>query len=127
MPHLVLFKFHTDGRQPSYKLYAMKQRPKTGDEPLYTPPVPNIYQNGDICWGNVSKPKLQSFNMESDWAAIFGSPFGNHAIGNKSNLHPADIRQMWQHVHDKKMKRYPLNDLIPADKTFNDVLEGHRV
>jgi len=129
MPPMVLFKIAKQGKPVSYRLYAVERRPRTGKEQLYVPPLPNTYANGSICWGSVARPQstLGNTDMTEDWNMLLGSGF-NHGTGHKSKKYPNDIRTMLRHVQDEGMGRYPLDDLIAANKpsTFNEALEELR-
>ena len=51
LPDLLLIRTANSGKSPDFKLFAVKCRPQTLDEPLYHPPLPNVFDSGSICWG----------------------------------------------------------------------------
>jgi hypothetical protein len=127
LPGMMLYRAMRPGDQrPDYRLFAVKQRPTTLDEPLYLPPLPNIYSGGSICWGTVERPvsDAPTVSLAADWAQLLGSTFGSHMVDGKSKLHPDDIRQHFIALDAAKADVYPLGDLIPARNvtTLRDVL-----
>lgn len=126
LPGLVMIRRTQDDHSPNYTVYAVKKRPETLETPLFHAPLPNVFTSGSICWGSVkrvSDEALQDVNLAPDWAMLLGSPFGNHAVNGKSKSHPDDIRQKLIALEAKKARRYPISDLIPARKTFGQLLE----
>lgn len=124
MPGLLLFR--AGAETPRYALYAVKKRPDTMDTPLYHAPLPNIYQQGNICWGTVnrvSKDGLASNHLDEDWKLLLGSSFGNHGVPNRSKSHPKDIREKYAAMEARKTRTYPTTDLIKTDKTLAQVIK----
>lgn len=127
LPPLLLIRVTSDDSQPSYHVYAVKKRPTALDVPLFHAPLPNVFQQGGICWGNVQRPAeeaLRGGSLRADWQMLLGSPFGDHAVSNKSSRFPADIRRMFIDLEARKARVYPKSDLIPVKKTLADLLGG---
>jgi hypothetical protein len=49
-----------------------------------------------------------------------GSRFGNHYVSDASRQHPSDIRKMLLSLDGQD--KYPLEDLVPLDKTLGDMV-----
>lgn len=126
LPGLVLLRHLSTGERPSYRLYAVKRRPKTDKTKLYQCPLPNTYSHGGICWGTVAAPtadKLQAVTLEADWAVLIGSRFGDHVVNSKSRKHPKDIRKMLLEIEAAKATAYPLDDLQLSGTTFGEAVK----
>lgn len=125
LPALIMVRHTQEDRQPTYQVFATKQRPTSLNAKLFLAPLPNVFNSGSICWGSVqrvSDEALKRTSLSDDWAMLLGSPFGDHACGGKSHSHPADIRQKLIELERSGAKRYPTVDLIPMKKTLGQVL-----
>ena len=112
LPGLIMRRITTDGKSPSYSLYAVQERPTIPDTPLYAAPLPNTGRDG-TCWGSVARPtpaQLQGVSLEADWAQYLGSPFGSHQVDDKSLVFPKDIRKHFRVLAGTDS--YPLDDLL---------------
>ena len=122
LPGLLLLRTRTGQQQPSYKLFAVKRKPRTLSEPLWHPPLPNIFNSANICWGTVRiNHKLADYSLQADWQALLSTAFGNHETYGRSQTEGRDIRKFLLALHDRQAKRYPLKDLMPHNRT--DTLE----
>lgn len=129
MPGLVLIRLTADDKNPQYQVYAVKKRPMTLDEPLYHPPLPNVFAHGNVCWGTVQRvtdTALQGASLAEDWAALLGSPFNNHGVASKSKSQPTDIRQMLIVLEKRQARTYPKRDLLPVKRTLAQILENEK-
>jgi hypothetical protein len=125
LPGLVLIRFASDDKTPTYGVYAVKCRPEKLDVPLFHAPLPNVFGTGAICWGTVPKvdaDALRGSSLAPDWAMLLGSAFGDHACGGKSKRHPSNIRKLLIELESSRAKRYPTGDLIPVKKTLAQVI-----
>jgi hypothetical protein len=125
LPGLVLIRQTSGDANPQYAVFAVKQRPISMKAELYQAVLPNIYDAGGICWGGVrkaSKVSLSSSVLDEDWALLLGTAFNNHSVHGKSKSHPRDIRQKYMEMEQRKTRKYPITDLIPAKKTLGSVL-----
>lgn len=117
LPGLVYYR--AEGQASHDHLFAVKGRPTSGAAPLWQAPIPNIYPDGRICWGNVSPHT----DIWPDWSALLGSVFTQHSVSRKSQAFPEDIRQQWLALAERGSRVYPLRDLIPIRWTLNDLLK----
>lgn len=126
MPGLLMFR--TTGKNTTgYLVFAVKDRPVTGDEPLFAAPLPNMYAHGSICWGTVirvSEAAMKGTTLDEDWTSLLGSPFNDHGVDQKSKAFPKDIRKQLIAIETRKARTYPVKDLLPANKTLKSVLSG---
>lgn len=126
LPGLVLIRSLPITGTPSYALFAVKRRPGAQSACFYDVPLPNVNSGGIICWGNVPRPsadQLQPNNLAADWRTILGSAFGNHSTFRKSKQYPDDIRKQLIALDAAKAKRYPNDDLVRVDHSFESVLK----
>lgn len=126
LPGLLLLRYTTDNGRPRYSVYAVKKRPDTLAVPLFGAPLPNVATTtGSICWGTVrlvSEQALLGCTLAEDWLVLLGSPFGDHSVSGKSHSHPYDIRQLLIALEQRKARVYPKRDLIPVNKTLEEVV-----
>jgi hypothetical protein len=110
---------------PRYSVYAVPSRPETLDTPLYLAPLPNVGLDS-VCWGSVkrvSAASLASSSLEEDWKLLLGSVFTSHSVGGKSKRYHDDIRQHFIALEQRKARKYPVSDLMPAKFTLAQWLE----
>lgn len=127
MPGLILARV-IKSDQPTYRIFAVKRRPPSLDEPLYVSPLPNTYHDGNICWGTVERVRLDQVghaDLRPDWQIMLGAAFNNHAVSGKSKSHSSDIRKLYEVLEASQSKKYPMDELIKANKlTLGGMIEG---
>jgi PRTRC genetic system protein B len=125
LPGLVMLRLTTAGDRPKYGVFAVKDRPVTLDTPLFMPPLPNVYADGAVCWGSVSKVSeaaLTSSDLDEDWRLFLGSLFTAHSVAGKSKGQPQDIRRKLAELDARKARAYPKRDLVPCKITLGEML-----
>jgi PRTRC genetic system protein B len=128
LPGLVLIRTTTADRHPDYQVYAVAGRPTSYDTELFHAPLPNVYGNGSICWGTVTKvdsDQLQSNDLSADWAQLLATPFGSHSVSGKCQSHRDDVRKLYLELERRKARVYPKKELVPARKTLGRALGVH--
>ena len=128
MPGLVLSRVTRDGR-PDYNLFAVHERPRSGEAELFVAPLPHVYTHGGICWGSVERPAgdhLATTDLTADWDALLGSAFNNHAVNGKSKRHGQDVLSLYPELEQSGAESYPLDDLVPVNKTLGNWLKELR-
>lgn len=127
LPDLVLFRRMAEKGLPEYRVFAVKGRPADLKARLFHAPLPNIYDDGRVCWGSVQQLQAQQFTgsmLDEDWKILLGTRFGSHSVNRKSRSHSSDIRQKYIDMEKRKVRIYPKTDLIATNRTLEDVLEG---
>jgi hypothetical protein len=127
LPPLVLIRTTSENKNPHYHIYAVKKRPVSLDVDLFYAPLPNVYTNGNICWGSVKKVSdeaLSGSSLTEDWQRLLGTRFGDHSVSGKSKQFPRDIRKAFIDMEKRNARVYRKSDLIPIKKTLAQVLEG---
>jgi hypothetical protein len=105
----------------SYRVYAVKRRPRNLKAKLYNSPLPNVSSSG-VCWGTVAVEKRDPVSLSADWKAFLGSRFGDHTCGGKSKQQPQDIRKLLIEL-DGKGDSYPLSDLVDTRMRLENVIK----
>lgn len=97
------------------------------DLPLYKAPFPNCYESGGICWGNVSQIPDASPKTLGKVLKLFleESAFNLHVANGKSVAFPVSVVAQWQHMLDTQAEVYPLDDLMPAERSLFWALSGN--
>lgn len=129
MPDMLLCRRTTDKGLPEYRVFAVKHRPSDLKAKLFHVPLPNVYDDGRVCWGSVQQLQAQQLtgtNLSEDWKVLLGTRFGSHNAGRRSKSQPDDIRKKYLAMETAKTRVYPKSDLVPANRTLEDVLEGLR-
>lgn len=129
LPPLLLFRRTTSDARPEYRLFAVKKRPSDGQAALFHAPLPNLYEDGRVCWGTVQQldtAQLQQTSLTDDWKMLLGTRFGTHNAMNRSQRYPANICQQYLALEAAKARFYPVSDLVPARRTLEQVIEGLR-
>ncbi|SRR5581483_1797094 len=126
LPGLLMIRMTTGNDHPKYGIFAVKERPTALDIPLYVPPLPNIYAEGAVCWGSVTKVSAEALarnDLAEDWRMFLGSTFTAHSVSGKSKSEPGDIRKKLTELDARKARTYPKRDLVPFKGTLADLLE----
>lgn len=79
---------------------------------LYRCPLPNVMQDGSVCWG-MSKPPLSTGTGIAEAWALFAyrTTFNNHVVGAKSKREPEDVRRLLRSLAQSG-EAYPVEDLV---------------
>ena len=103
------------GISNSYFVWAVKIAKFDAQSLIHHAPLPNVMNNGRICWGNV-RPTLASLStIESTWSKFIGSTFNQDYTQGKS-LKFNNIIERLKLLHQKSQAsarcRYPISDLV---------------
>ena len=128
LPGLVLVRLTIGNTQPRYGVYAVKTRPTTLAARLYHAPLPNVYQNGSICWGSVPTPTVEQLagtDLSPEWSLLLGSVFTSHGVHGKRRSTPEDIRQLYIALEGRHARSYPTKDLMSVAEvnTLGEVID----
>lgn len=123
LPGLIMIRITKTGNPPIHHVFAVKERPTNFNVKLFRAPLPNIYDSGKICWGNIStKPLNDQTSLKPDWQELFATQFGNHMVNGSSKRYPYDIRKLLIELNDRKKHHFPTSDLIPVRTRLSDIL-----
>ena len=126
LPDLLMLRRASDKGGPDYRIFAVKERPTDLKAALYHAPLPNLYDDGRVCWGSVRRENLSGATLEEDWRILLGTPFGSHNCARRSKEFPDDVRKKYLDMERRKSRVYSKRDLLPAKRILEDVLEELR-
>lgn len=109
------------GYQTRYWIWASKTKQFNPDSALYTAPLPNVYTNGSICFGELHPPNCCESQIKVAWELFWQSNFNTHLIQGKSKHYPQDILQQLMQVANKR--NYPIKDLVLINNSLNGILQ----
>lgn len=112
------------GQGRSYELYAVKEQnwPSRFTE-MYYPPLPNIFNGGGICSGEMTMPVCQPGNIWDVWEMVLGSYFTGHMTDGRCQSHKS-IFDLWKEVEGAQC--FPEEELVPVGKSLWDVMRGNK-
>jgi hypothetical protein len=80
----------------------------------FSAPLPNLYPDGRVCWGENRALRCDAQSIEKAWEMFINSPFNGDLVAEKSKKFPNDIRGQLEKqaaTGRKRATEYPLNDL----------------
>jgi len=101
-----------------YRIWAVATKQFEPDATSYHAPLPNVYENGRICWGTNRPPIASPQTITKAWELFISSPFNGDLVYGKSRSHYSDVRQQLIALSKRRRKTYPSNDLMPACKGY---------
>jgi PRTRC genetic system protein B len=109
------------GQARQYTVFAVKQKPKTPETPLYHLPAPNVSDNGRICLGQAPFP-IASRETMYDALKLFmeGSRFNHDNSRHRCVSFPNSSLELWAHLDGKK--QFPSGELAPARKQLEQLM-----
>jgi PRTRC genetic system protein B len=115
------------GHRRDYRVWALGvDSYPTSDMPLFKAPFPNCYAGGGICWGNVSAIPEATTKTIGSVRKLFleESEFNLHVSDGKSIAYPNSVVARWQDLEAQAAEGYPLDDLMPAERSLFWALSG---
>jgi PRTRC genetic system protein B len=110
------------GCNRQYWIWAIKKFEQ--NSPLFYAPLPNVMENGSICFGENSVSNCSPENIVQVWQLFWHSAFNQDSVQGKSKSYPENVRSHLQQLHNNKSKRYPTRDLVPwGNKTITTAIE----
>lgn len=111
-----------------YWIWAVLGKQFDPQSQLCHAPLPNVMANGAICFGDSSPTPCSSQGIVQACQLFWSSPFSDHAVEDKSKSHQADVRNFLCELSNRKLKKYPIADLVPlslgsASSVINQIIE----
>lgn len=105
--------------EDTIQIFAMKTGARRPDlkTQLFHAPLPNVYQEGNVCMGNVKKPRasIEISDLITAWEkAFWGSEFTDFLWDDKA------AKKLRTFI--KQKKPFPNNELLPMKKTLKAIL-----
>jgi hypothetical protein len=116
LPGLVLF-----GIGVKYYIFAVKTERLDPYQEIKRCPLPNVDQDGLICWGLLKPPRASAKTIFEAFRLFMGSTFNNHYASGKSKERHDDVRLVLrglaerlalQYPGTEEVVRYPVKDLV---------------
>jgi Prokaryotic E2 family D len=99
----------------AYYVWATKSRMFSPTAPIFLAPLPNVYGDGRICFGENTPPVITAHAgaaIEEAWRLFITSPFNADLSNSKSRAQPDDVRAQLLQSSQHKRHSYPLSDLL---------------
>lgn len=108
----------------NYYVFAMKTKHLDVHQEIYRCPLPNVMQDGSVCWGLLKQPQATARSLHEAWRLFVGSTFNNHAAAGKSKRCREDVRIVLKEAAQAPDDaHYPVGDLVrqyePAGMTLD--------
>ncbi len=114
------------GQGTKYRLYALRRRPKPGEDPeVFIAPTPNVFDaqrtGGAICAGTVRFPVCSSTTIESALEMFFASEFNTHiSTGKCQTYYKSTVLDLWRELNGER--NFPVRELVSADMALSQVM-----
>lgn len=126
--HLPALAFLGHGKR--YYVWALKSAGKPSGAQVYRAPLPNVFDDGDICWGSNTPPPTTGTAVAEAWRLFLSAPFNGHAASGKVRGESGDVRGLLRELARTRAK-FPAAALLPfrdhdntLDAVVADVLGG---
>lgn len=110
------------GYRTRYWIWASKTKQFDPNAALYVAPLPNVYGDGAICFGELHPPDCSPSQIGVAWKIFWQSNFSNHLIHGKSKRYPQDVLKQLMQVRNKRI--YPSKDLVIFNKSLDVICQG---
>lgn len=114
------------GWRNNYRIFALGSiQALTADTQLYHAPLPNVYPQGTICWGNVRPPVATTTAVAAALKLFLeDSQFNGHLDDGKRRA-GGSVLTLWRKLaKEQTPPAYPLADLVPAGRRLGCLLDG---
>lgn len=104
------------GISNSYYVWAVKKTKFNSQLLIHHAPLPNVMNDGRVCWGNICPPIASLSNIESTWWKFIDSTFNQDYTQGKSIKFDNIIDRLKllnRRARISNRSRYPTSDLIP--------------
>jgi hypothetical protein len=95
---------------------------------LYRFPFGNVYEDGRICWGNMTLPQIdEPIVLDSVVGRFFSSVFSGHLVNGTSMFNPpqdvVNLRTLLEHLAGQE--HFPDRILRMSDTTLGMAMSAH--
>jgi hypothetical protein len=101
------------GVQSTYYVWALPTDVCHGQAQLCHAPFPNVYPDGQICFGSNRPPEVCWQTLDEAWQLFVTSPFNADMVQGKSQTFPNDVRRQLVAIASSETSHYPQDDLKP--------------
>jgi hypothetical protein len=108
LPALIFF-----GAGVKYWLWALRAAKFDPYHELMRAPLPNVFQDGEVCWGPHKPPASTGRAIVNAWELFISTTFSNHAASGKSKKDGEDVRTVLREAaQGGESASYPTEDLV---------------
>jgi PRTRC genetic system protein B len=110
--------------QHGLRVFARKAQGRpTFSEKLYHAPLPNIFREGFLCWGDIERPAVSLRAIPDYEHALFNTYFTtpNHNETLRGLTERNDLCAFWRTLHDNRSTEFPVERLCPFGQTVAEV------
>lgn len=107
----------------SYSVWAMSTPDLQPASLLFHTPLPNVFFNGGICWGDNKPQPATASNIHEGWQTFITSPFNGHVAIGKTIREHEDVRVLLKELADSKAD-FAISDLIATETTLEQRIAG---
>jgi hypothetical protein len=86
------------GHGHKYWIWAVKTERLDPYQEIFRCPLPNVYQDGAVCWGLLKPEKATANTILNAWELFINSTFNNHFANGRSKKYGDDVRLMLKEV-----------------------------
>lgn len=117
------FVFAGHGHQ--YFIFALKDTIPGSTTPLFAAPCSNVFQQGNICQGNTPFPETAPDTIYAAFRAfLHTSTFNTHLAAQRVlGKDAANVLNLWQDLHRRKRRRFPVRALLPVGLTLGGLIQ----
>jgi len=119
LPRLIFF-----GLATSWYVWALREKTLLAKAEVFAAPLPNLHQNGGVCFGQNTPPKASGLSIAKAWELFISSPFNGDLAGQKSARNQQDIRSVLMQLAKDKATTYPIQDLVKLRNNTNNTLDA---
>jgi len=102
--------------------WAVKTSVFKADVPAFHLPLPNVAQNGRVCFGANQHPPAGLQTVNQIWDIWITGAFTSESCTHKSKAHPNDVRTQLEAIQGRTS--YPRKDLILYQTYFHKTVGG---
>ncbi|HEX8177822.1 MAG TPA: hypothetical protein VF543_22225 [Pyrinomonadaceae bacterium] len=112
LPGIIFFGIGTN-----YYAFATKTATLKPYHTIFRCPLPNVMQDGSVCWGLLKPPGASLTSIFDAWKLFITSTFNNHMANGKSKRVRDDVRIVLRDMsHAARPRHYPVHDLVRQEE-----------
>jgi PRTRC genetic system protein B len=119
--HLPAFAFFGHGQ--AYHVWALKKEADPARALLFRAPLPNVFDDGRVCWGANTPPAASPSSVAEAWRLFLDAPFNGHAASGKVRGERGDVRPYLRRLARSRGK-FPAADLLPIGSYGTTTLDA---
>ena len=98
----------------TYSLWSVRCATFSPTATVYAAPLPNVYHNGQVCWGRNIPPLAHPTTMDAAWELVLTTPFTRELAAHKCVSAPQDVRNVLATLARRHARTFPQRELVTA-------------